>query len=192
MQEYNEIIKAYFGELTDVELSLVLSFFHEEKLQKNDVFTKTDGYCDRLSLLKKGIVRIYTLVDGKEVTQWISTENYFITEISSFFFDQPNRWTIIALTDCELLTINKDNYIKLCKEFPKWNEIEKQFIAKCFITLEDRVFSHLSMSAEERYDLYFQQNKELFNQVPLQYLASVLGMSAETFSRIRKRIADSS
>jgi len=53
--------------------------------------------------------------------------------------------------------------------------------------LEDRVFSHLSMTAEERYNLYFNQNKELFNQVPLQHIASVLGMTAETFSRIRKR-----
>jgi CRP-like cAMP-binding protein len=57
---------------------------------------------------------------------------------------------------------------------------------------EDRVFSHLSMTAEERYDLYFEQHKELFNQVPLQYIASVLGMTAETFSRIRKRQAESS
>jgi hypothetical protein len=46
--------------------------------------------------------------------------------------------------------------------------------------IENRVFSHLSMTAEERYDAYFEQNKELFNQVPLQYIASVLGMSAET------------
>ncbi|WP_229362913.1 hypothetical protein [Flectobacillus sp. BAB-3569] len=58
--------------------------------------------------------------------------------------------------------------------------------------IENRVFSHLSMTAEERYDAYFEQNKELFNQVPLQYIASVLGMSAETFSRIRKRKSESS
>ena len=65
-------------------------------------------------------------------------------------------------------------------------EIEKRFIIKCFAMTEDRVFSHLSMTAEERYDLYFEQHKELFNQVPLQYIASVLGMTAETFSRIKK------
>ncbi len=118
--------------------------------------------------------------------------NYFITEILGFFFSQPNRWTIQALTNVELLTISKENYIKLCKEFPKWNEIEKRFIAKCFAMLEDRVFSHLSMSAEERYDLFFQQNRELFNKVPLQYIASIIGMSPETFSRIRKRKVEKS
>ena len=96
-----------------------------------------------------------------------------------FFYDQPNRWTIQALTDTELLTITKANYLKLCATFPKWIEIEKRFLVKCFAMLEDRVFTHISMTAEERYDLYFKQNRELFNQVPLQYIASVLGITAE-------------
>jgi len=90
------------------------------------------------------------------------------------------------------LTITQTNYHKLCKEFPKWNAIEKRFIVKCFAMIENRVFSHLSMTAEERYDLYFEQNRALFNQVPLQYIASVLGMTPETFSRIRKRQAENS
>jgi CRP-like cAMP-binding protein len=77
------------------------------------------------------------------------------------------------------------------KEFiPKWNELEKLFIINCFSTLEDRIFSHLAMSAEERYQFFFANNKELFNQVPLQYIASMLGMTPETFSRIRKRITE--
>lgn len=164
-----------------------MSYFYEEKLQKNEFFTKSNKICDRLSIVKSGIFRVYTLSEGKDITQWISTENFLLTEVMGFFFDQPNRWTIQALTDTELLTITKTNYLKLCESFPKWNEIEKRFIVKCFAMLENRVFSHISMTAEERYDLYFKQNKELFNQVPLQYIASVLGMTAETFSRIRKR-----
>jgi CRP-like cAMP-binding protein len=65
--------------------------------------------------------------------------------------------------------------------------LEKLFIARCFIMLEDRIFTHLSMTAEERYNFFFENNKELFNQVPLQYIASMLGMTPETFSRIRKK-----
>lgn len=187
MKDFSILLQKHFGQLTDQELSIIRSYFYEEKLQKNDFFTKSNKICDRLSIIKSGILRVYTLSDGKEITQWISTENYLLTEVMGFFFEQPNRWTIQTLTETELLTINKTNYLKLCKEFPKWNEIEKRFIVKCFAMLEDRVFSHLSMTAEERYDLYFEQNKELFNLVPLQYIASVLGMTAETFSRIRKR-----
>lgn len=70
---------------------------------------------------------------------------------------------------------------------PSWHELEKLFIAKCFTILENRIFSHLSMTAEERYNNFSEHNKELFNQVPLQYIASMLGMTPETFSRIRKK-----
>ena len=187
MKNFNQLIQAYFGELSEEELDIVQSYFYEEKLQKNDYFTCSGKICNRLSIVKSGIFRIYTLSDGKEVTQWLSKEDQLITEIMGFFYQQPNRWTIQAITDVSLLTISKENYLKLCENFPKWNTIEKQFIVKCFAMLEDRVFSHISMTAEERYDLYYQKNKDLFNFVPLQYIASVLGMSAETLSRIRKR-----
>lgn len=192
MNNFSTLIKSYFGQLSEQETQNLRSYFKEETLQKNDYFTRSDQMCERLSFIKSGILRVYTLADGKEITQWISTENFLMTEVAGFFFDQPNRWTIQALTDTELLTISKTNYRKLCQEFPKWNELEKQFIVKCFMMLENRVFSHLSMTAEERYQQYYQQNKALFNQVPLQYIASVLGMSAETFSRIRKRQMENS
>lgn len=192
MKDFNKLLQEHFGQLTNQELAIIHSYFHEEKLQKNDFFTKSDKICDKLSIVKSGILRVYALSDRKEITQWISTENFLITEVRGFFFDQPNRWTIQAFTDTELLTITKTNYLKLCNEFPKWNEIEKRLIVKCFAMIEDRVFSHLSMTAEERYDLYFEQNRELFNQVPLQYIASVLGMTAETLSRIRKRQTENS
>lgn len=187
MKDFNKLIQEHFGQLSDKELVIIHSYFQEEMLQKNDFFTKSGRVCDKLSIVNSGILRVYALSDGKEITQWISTENFLVTEVLGFFFDQPNRWNIQAFTDTELLTITKTNYLKLCKEFPKWNEIEKRFIVKCFAMIENRVFSHLSMTAEERYDLYFEQNSALFNQVPLQYIASVLGMTPETFSRIRKR-----
>ncbi|HAD98237.1 MAG TPA: cyclic nucleotide-binding protein [Cryomorphaceae bacterium] len=192
MREFDETIQEHFGQLNTQELSLIRSYFYEEKLSRNDFFTKSGKICDRLSIVRSGILRIYALTDSKEITQWLSTENFLVTEVMGFFYEQPNCWNIQAFTDVELLTISKANYRQLCQEFPKWNEIEKRFIVKCFAMLEDRVFTHLSMTAEERYERYFQQNKELFNQVPLQYIASVLGMTAETFSRIRKRQSESS
>ena len=192
MQDFDKLIQEHFGRLTSEELTKIRSYFQEEKLNKNDFFTKANKVCDKLSVVKSGILRVYAFADGKEITQWISTENFLVTEVLGFFFDQPNRWNIQAFTDTELLTISKTNYLKLCQEFPKWNEIEKRFIVKCFAMIENRVFSHLSMTAEERYDLYFEQNKVLFNQIPLQYIASVLGMTPETFSRIRKRRAENS
>lgn len=193
MEHFNKLIQEHFGVLSRQELSIVQSYFKEERLCKNEMFTESEQICNRLSIVKSGILRVYALTEnGKEITQWLSTKDFFITEVTGFFFNQPNRWTIQAFTDTELLTITKTDYHKLCNEFPKWNEIEKKFILKCFAMIENRIFSHLSMTAEERYNQYFEHNRELFHQVPLQYIASVLGMTPETFSRIRKRQTESS
>lgn len=193
MKDFNELIQQHFGPLNSQDLSVIQSYFREEQLGKNEIFTNSDEICNKLSIVKSGILRVFALSeDGKEITQWLSTKDFFITDVMGFFFNQPNRWTIQAFTEAELLTISKADYLKLCHEYPKWLEIEKKFIIKCFSMMEGRVFSHLSMTAEERYNQYFEQNKELFHQVPLQYIASVLGMTPETFSRIRKRQAENS
>jgi hypothetical protein len=112
-----------------------------------------------------------------------------VTDLSSFVFQQAARWNIQALTDCELNIIDSKDYQKFGQVIPRWTELEKLFVAKCFTVLEDRVLQHLSMTAEERYNQLFNFNKELFNQVPLQHLASMLGMTPETLSRRRKKAA---
>lgn len=102
-------------------------------------------------------------------------------------FKKPARWTIQALTYSKLYTIHRDDYNSIGTLIPKWNHLEKLFIVQCFSMMEDRIFTHLSMTAAERYQLFFESNTALFNQVPLQYIASILGMTPETFSRIRKK-----
>ncbi|MEJ5055585.1 Crp/Fnr family transcriptional regulator [Sphingobacterium sp. MYb382] len=187
MAAIKEVLRQHFGELSDAELAIILPFFKDEKLRKHDFFSKQGSICNRLSIIKTGIFRVYAPAEDREITQWIATADSFITDAMGFFFDQPNRWNIQAFTDVELLSLHKEDYEKISEVFPRWPAIEKQFIIKCFAMMESRVFSHLSMNAEERYEAYFEHNKELFNQVPLHYIASVLGMSPETFSRIRKR-----
>lgn len=186
MTELQEYITSYFG-ITNENLDEITSLFTESELKKGNFFIKPGQYCEKLSFVQSGFIRVYANTESKEVTQWISSKGYFLTDLNSFIFKQRARWNMQALTDCKLYTIHKENYKRLNSIVPNWSIIEKQFIAGCFVTLEDRVFSHLSLSAEERYDQLFEDNKELFNQVPLQYLASMLGMSPETFSRIRNK-----
>ena len=186
MTELQKYITSYFG-ITNQNMDKISCLFTESELKKGEFFTKSGQYCEKLSFVRSGFIRVFATADDKEVTQWISTKGHFITDLYSFNFKQRARWNIQALTDCELYTIDKDNYTLLNNLVPNWVEMEKQFIAGCFIQLEDRVFSHLSLSAEERYNKLFENNPDLFNQVPLQYIASMLGMSPETFSRIRKK-----
>jgi len=187
MTDLEQNITSYFGVMQANDLQKITSLFHPTTLKKNDFFLKYGKPCDKLSFIQSGLLRIYVDVGDKEVTQWISTKGYFVTELSSLLFQAPARFNIQALTDATLYTISAADYKKIGDLVPQWHQLEKLFLAKCFTMLEDRIFSHLSMTAEERYHFFFQHNKELFNQVPLQYIASMLGMTPETFSRIRKK-----
>lgn len=187
MTELEQHIKSYFEILELDELTKISSLFKLTTLKRGDYFLKTGKICNRFCFIQSGLLRVFALSDGKEITQWISTKGYFGTDLSSFFLESPSRWTIQALVNAEIYTITKNEYKKIADIIPKWNEFEKKFIIKCFTIMEERIFNHLSMSAEERYSFFFENNRELFNQVPLQYIASMLGMTPETFSRIRRK-----
>ncbi len=186
MTDLEQYINSYFG-IDKEHLSQITTLFKPTLLKKDEYFLKSGKNCDHLSFIKSGMLRIFVSTDNKEVTQWISTQGYFVADLSSLIFNTPARWNIQALTNTELYTIGKKDYNNLGKLIPQWHELEKLFLARCFTILEDRIFSHLSMTAEERYYFFFENYKELFNQVPLQYIASMLGMTPETFSRIRKK-----
>ncbi|MNJ84359.1 Cyclic nucleotide-binding domain protein [compost metagenome] len=168
-------------------METIASLFKPETLKKGDYFLKTGKNCDKLSFVQTGFLRMFVETEKKEVTQWISTKGYFVTDLSGYVFGDPARWTIQALTDVEMYTLNKSDYQQMETLVSDWSTLEKLFIVRCFTLMENRIFSHLSMTAEERYAWFFENNKELFNQVPLQYIASMLGMTPETFSRIRKK-----
>lgn len=179
-------IQTYFGASND-ELKHISMLFKSVHLTKGSFFVKAGGIADRLGFVQSGILREFIEVNDQEVTKWISTQGYFAVDLQGFIFGQPARWNIQALTDTEVYVIDLHEYHKIKEIVPRWTELEKRFIAKCFNVMEDRIVQHLCLSAEERYQKLFAFNKELFNQVPLQYLASMLGMTPETLSRIRKK-----
>ena len=187
MTELEQYIKSYFGVVNADDLKTIVSLFKLKTIKKGEFLLKTGKHCDNISFVQSGLLRMFITTDEKEITQWISTKGYFSTDLSSFVFDTVSHLSIQALTDSEVYSITKADYQIIGELVPKWHELEKLFLVRCFVTLEERVFSHLSMTAEERYDYFFENNREIFNQVPLQYIASMLGMTPETFSRIRKK-----
>nr|WP_315026381.1 Crp/Fnr family transcriptional regulator [uncultured Chryseobacterium sp.] len=189
MTDLEQQITSYFSGIRPDELNKISSLFTSTLLKRGDYLLEAGKRCDQFIFIQSGLLRVFRIADDKEITQWIATKGYFGTDLPSFFFNDISRWNIQALVDTEIYTITKSDYKKIDHIIPKWNELEKAFILKCFTILEDRVFKHLSMSAEERYCDFFESNKELFTLVPLQYIASMLGMTPETFSRIRKKQA---
>lgn len=186
MQELTDYISAFFS-VSKTDLIKIANNFKLTELKKGDYFSKVGRTCDKISFIKSGITRMYREVDNKEITQWISTRGNFVTDIGSFTFQTSGRWNIVALTDCELYTIDYKTYTNSAYIIPMWAEIDKLFITRCLVAIEDNMFSQLYMTAEERYKKLFTENPELFNQVPLQYLASMLGMTPETLSRLRSK-----
>jgi CRP-like cAMP-binding protein len=174
-------------DVSPADAAQIAADFKPLDLKKGDDFLRADQHFNYLGFIESGLLREFLYHDGKEVTKWISGPGYFAVDLGSFLFGKTARVNMQALTDCRLQVLSKTDYAQVGRLVPKWPEIEKMFIARCFTVLEDRVVSHLALSAEERYDAFFRYNPDLFNQAPLQYLASLLGMTPETFSRIRKK-----
>ena len=186
MTQLEQYINSNFT-VTKEEVSKIASLFKQDTLRKGDFYIKSREACDKLSFVQSGFLRSYSTLGDKDITQWIFSKGYFVGDMPSLTFNVPSRWNIQALTDIELFTIQKSDYDKIVDTVPRWPEIEKHFLISCFRIMEDRIFGHLSMSAEERYAFFYEHNRALFNEVPLQYIASLLGMTPETFSRVRKR-----
>ncbi|RNC87868.1 MAG: Crp/Fnr family transcriptional regulator [Winogradskyella sp.] len=189
MKEIESYIENYFG-IKGKNLSSIARLFNNTELQKNDYLLKINQYAKRIHFVKTGYLRVfaYNATGEKEITQWISNEGMFLTDLSSFMFNTPSRWNIQAISDCELYTISKEDYNSIGNYIDNWSELEKLFIAKCFVTIENRVFGQLSMTADEKVQHLLEINPKIFLQVPLQYIASMLGMTPETLSRVRRKL----
>lgn len=164
------------------------SLFKPVELKTGDLFIKEGQHHKRLAFLVDGYIRVHRYTDNKSVTQWISSPGEFVTDLAVLSFNSPARWNIEAISDVKVLEISPEDYNIIDSLVPNWQEIEKLFIAKCFLTLEDRIFSFISMTAEERYQMLFNYKKDIFNAVPHHYIASMIGMTPETMSRVRKKL----
>ena len=180
MKAIEKYLESYFG-LGGKDLSSVGSLFKKNTFQKNELLLKQGQYSKSLSFIEQGYVRISAPAkdEKKEITQWIAGPGEFIVDLSSFVFETPSRWDISTLTECIAHSINQEDYKGLNLYVKNWPEIEKLFLTKCFLTMEQRIFNLLSMTAEEKYLAYFNMNPDIFNQVPVSYTHLTLPTNRE-------------
>ncbi|SNC63139.1 cAMP-binding domain of CRP or a regulatory subunit of cAMP-dependent protein kinases [Hymenobacter gelipurpurascens] len=163
-----------------------------EGVQQEDVAVRqhllqAGQVASRLYFLEAGVVRGYYLKEGKEVTSWFMKEGDFVISILSFFSRQPSHEYVQALTPCKLWSLGHSQLQELYVRFPEFNFIGRTLTEKYYVQSEQRAL-HLRMhTAAERYAYLQAEFPDIFQRVSLKLIASHLGLTPETLSRLRAR-----
>ena len=172
--------------LSSSERQEILNCFSEIQLKKNDYWISKGETCKHLAFVNDGILRIINEINEIESTVNLVFKNSFTTSLTSFAYQIPSLWSIQAITNCEMLVIDRDNHLNLVGKYKNWLEIDNIQLLLAYTDLEFKLFSQFHLSAEQRFKKLFSERPEIFNQVPLKYIASSLGITPETLSRLRK------
>lgn len=183
-----ETIKSTIS-ISDVDLDYTLSLFKFLALNKDDHFLEIGKRCNQVAFVKSGVLRIYYPNDkGEETTCYFSFPNEFVTSFSSFTTDTLSSDNIQAILPSELFVISKQDLAKLYEKIPSTQEFGRKAAENLAISMEKRISLFLNNSAEERYKYLLKNNPILIQTVPLQHLASFIGISPQHLSRLRKNI----
>lgn len=141
----------------------------------------------RLYFVEQGLVRGFSLREGKEATSWFMQEGHFIISILSFFSRQPSHEYVQALSDCVLWSLSHEHLQQLYRQFPEFNFIGRVLTEQYYVLSEQRALHLRMLPAAERYELLLRDFPGIVQRVPLKLLASHLGLTPETLSRLRAR-----
>jgi CRP-like cAMP-binding protein len=155
------------------------------KTEKKDILLKEGEICDYLYFVKKGLLRSYYEKDDQDITNWFLMENDLAISLLSFYRRQPSFETIEALEDCELYSIHYDALMALYAKYPIFNTVGRVLTEEYYCRSEEKTIGLRRQSAAEKYADFMIQSPELFNRVPKKYIASYLGVTTETLSRIK-------
>lgn len=168
------------------QLDDLISF---RKLKKGEVLLKENQVCNEIYFIKKGILRSYFFNhQGDEITNCFAFENEFMASFSSFITQNASEENIQALADTELQIISRESLEKLYKLGIHWQEIGRKLTEMEYVTLQKRMVSFQKLSGSQRYEELYQNHQKYLQLIPLQYLASYLGVTPRHLSRIRKAI----
>lgn len=169
------------------ELQELVDQFEVGMFSKREVVLKAGEFSDTVYFIVSGLVRIYYVKEDKEITNWFIKENMMFAATYSILTGNANYSSYEALEDTVVLKIN---YSTLEKYYAKYHSIEhigRKLIEYYYGTFMKKTFDVLFLSAEERYSLFMKDHGDLINRVPLRFIASYLGITQETLSRLRSK-----
>jgi CRP-like cAMP-binding protein len=179
---------AVFHKLSPEAERAVEEGFERLVFPKNHFLVNEGKTCRHLYFIEKGSARGFYNLDEKQVTHWFAFENDFVTSFHSFITQQPAVENIQLLEGSVLWGISKNKLEQLLTNFHDIEKLLRLAYEKYYIRLEERYVNGQFKSAGERYDDLLVQSPHIIERVPLGYIASYLGISQETLSRVRARL----
>lgn len=170
------------------ELEEVTQAFNHKLFEKGSYFTEEGKTSRYLAFITKGLFQYFYAKDGKEITTYVTGENTFLVSLCSFFRQQPSKEYVRALADSEVWMIHYDDLVKLKYANESFRTFYLKALEDLVVGMDETRSNLIILTAEERYALLMRNEPKLLQQIPLQYLASILGVTPRHLSRIRNNI----
>lgn len=172
-------------ELTDLEK--ITSSFEFKVFKKDQAIIRAGQYVTKYYFIAAGGVRIVIDTPEKEVTAWLIFENNFFSDLEALRSGLPSRAKILAIDETEIFSINSNKMHELYAQYPEWQKFGRLIMEDAFLNIIESLISFQVMDAENRY-LQLLEKSDAIHRVPLKQLASYLGITPNSLSRIRKNI----
>ena len=190
MTQYDKLLY-YFNKWSDLNAdaeSIIKSAFESVNIKKKKDLLVSGQVCNYLYFITKGCLRSFYIDSrGVEHIYQIRMDNNWISDLESFFSKNPSKYNIEAIEDSALLRISNERMEQLLIEIPQLERYFRILFQKAYINALTRLNSTMWETAFDRYNDMLKEHPEVFQRVPLVYIASYLGITPESLSRIRKQ-----
>jgi CRP-like cAMP-binding protein len=188
MKEFIEYI-LQFGNLNQQQIDLILKKATELNLPKDEYFSEAGKVSKQVGFVLDGIVRVcYYNNKGEEITKYFIEENNLVVDLESFDNEIPSTAYVQAITNCRLIVFSRKDWLELSDTIIGWDAIVHKIISKALRQKVERRSPLVSEDATTRYLMFLEIYPNVVNRIPLSYIASYLGVTQSSLSRIRKNI----
>jgi CRP-like cAMP-binding protein len=179
-----------FGDLNEKQIEFIRNLAKEKEISKDEFYQEAGRTPKEFIFLVEGIFRIsYYSNKGDEVTKYFLDENHFIIDLESYTLNRPSSEYFQAITDCRYVVLSRNAMKELSDTIVVWDEIMNRIISKALTEKVGKISMMMAEDATERYLNFFERFPKLANRIPLSYLASYLGITQSSLSRIRRSIS---
>ncbi len=177
--------------LTDDELDRCTAFFAARKVRRKQFVLQEGDVCKQITFVTNGCLRAYTVDrNGEEHVIQFAIEDWWISDLQSYLSGKPASYNIDALEDSEILSLEKEKRDELLESVPKLERYFRLLQEANYVATHHRIEESLSASAEERYLDFVKTYPTLFRRIPQNQIASYLGITPQSLSRIRKELTE--